>query len=85
MSQYAAPLLRDSVRLKAAYDVVDTNPLGAGAISGTSFPIDRELTTTILGFQGVQDHSLDATGNRDFMHDVCWLCSAAIYIKEWKI
>lgn len=53
LSHYAAVLLRDATRLKAAYDVTDENPLGAGAISGTSFPIDRMLTTQLLGFQKV--------------------------------
>lgn len=67
LSHYAAVLLRDGKRLKAAYDVTDENPLGAGAISGTSFPIDRKLTTKLLGFQKVHPHSLDATSARDFM------------------
>lgn len=67
LSHYAAVLLRDATRLKAAYDVTDENPLGAGAISGTSFPIDRMLTTQLLGFQKVHPHSLDATSARDFM------------------
>jgi argininosuccinate lyase len=53
LSHYAAILLRDGTRLKSAYDVTDENPLGAGAISGTSFPIDRQLTTKLLGFQKV--------------------------------
>jgi len=67
MSHYAAVLLRDLSRLKHAYDILDENPLGGGAISGTSFPIDRELTTRLLGFQKVRTHALDATGNRDWM------------------
>ena len=70
MSHYAAVLLRDLGRLKAAYDCVDQNPLGGGAISGTSFPTDRMLTTELLGFQKVRTHSLDATGNRDWMCEV---------------
>jgi len=60
-------MLRDLERLKRAYDVTDQNPLGAGAIAGTSFPIDRELTTKLLGFQKVHPHSLDATSARDFL------------------
>jgi argininosuccinate lyase len=56
LSHYAAILLRDGNRLKSAYDVTDENPLGAGAISGTSFPIDRTLTTQLLGFQKVPLH-----------------------------
>ena len=70
MSHYAAVLNRDLQRLKAAYDCIDQNPLGGGAISGTSFPIDRMLTTELLGFQKVRTHALDATGNRDWMCEV---------------
>jgi len=70
MSHYASVLRRDLDRLKHAYDILDENPLGGGAISGTSFPIDRELTTRLLGFQNVRTHALDATGNRDWMCQV---------------
>lgn len=70
LSHYAAVLIRDLERLKRSYDVTDQNPLGAGAIAGTSFPIDRNLTTKLLGFQKVHPHGLDATGNRDFMLEV---------------
>lgn len=69
LSHYASILLRDLTRLKSAYDVSDENPLGSGAIAGTSFPIDRHLTTRLLGFQRVHDHGLDATSARDFMLD----------------
>ena len=67
LSHYAAVLLRDLERLKRAYDTTDQNPLGAGAIAGTSFPIDRLLTTKLLGFQKVHPHGMDATSSRDFM------------------
>lgn len=67
LSHYAAIFLRDLERLKRAYDVTDQNPLGSGAIAGTSFPIDRNLTTKLLGFQKVHLHGMDATSSRDFM------------------
>ena len=70
LSHYAAVMLRDLERLKRSYDVTDQNPLGSGAIAGTSFPIDRKLTTKLMGFQSVHPHGLDATGNRDFMLEV---------------
>jgi len=70
MSHYAAVLERDLQRIKRAYDVTDENPLGGGAISGTSFPTDRSITTDLLGFQSTMTHSLDATGSRDFMLEV---------------
>jgi len=71
LSHYSSHLLRDLTRLKAAYDITDENPLGSGALAGTSFPIDRHLTTKLLGFQKVHEHGLDATSSRDFMLDVC--------------
>ena len=70
MSHYASAHVRDLRRMKAAYDLLDENPLGGGAISGTSFPIDRSITTDLLGFQRTQTHALDATGHRDWMLDV---------------
>jgi len=75
LSHYAAVLLRDLSRLKHAYDITDTNPLGSGAISGTSFPIDRRLTTKLLGFQDVQPHAMDATSARDYMWESLNACA----------
>ena len=47
---YAESLVDDSITLKAAYDVVNKNPLGSAAGYGSSFPVNRTLTTTLLGF-----------------------------------
>jgi argininosuccinate lyase len=47
---YAESLVDDMVTLKAAYDVVNKNPLGSAAGYGSSFPINRTLTTQLLGF-----------------------------------
>jgi argininosuccinate lyase len=66
LTNYAAVLLRDLRRLAAADQSLNTNPLGAGALTGTSFPIDRDLTTELMGFDSVQEHCLDAVGNKDF-------------------
>jgi len=66
LTHYGSILLRDLERLKQAYDVTDQNPLGSGAIAGTSFPIDRMITTKLLGFQKVHEHGMDATSSRDF-------------------
>lgn len=50
---YAESLADDMITLKAAYDVTNKNPLGSGAGFGSSFPIDRTLTTKLLGFEGL--------------------------------
>jgi len=47
---YAESLVDDTITLKAAYDVVNKNPLGSAAGYGSSFPVDRTLTTKLLGF-----------------------------------
>jgi len=66
LTNYAAVFLRDLRRLSASDRTLNTNPLGAGALTGTSFPIDRDLTTRLMGFDSVQEHCLDAVGNKDF-------------------
>ncbi|MDD5111832.1 MAG: argininosuccinate lyase [Candidatus Altiarchaeota archaeon] len=73
---YVSLLMRDLSRLENAYGIVDTNPLGSCALAGTSFPIDRRLTTKLLGFSGLHKHSLDAISSRDFIAET--LCALAI-------
>lgn len=64
---YVSMFMRDFRRLDAAYSVVNTNPLGACALAGTSFATDRKLTTKLLGFDDVHEHALDAISSRDFI------------------
>ena len=59
--------LRDQKRLQSAYTLANTNPLGACALAGTTFPIDRELTTKLLGFDAPHEHALDVISSRDFI------------------
>lgn len=51
LGAYAESLVDDTVTLKAAYEVVNKNPLGSAAGYGSSFPINRTLTTALLGFE----------------------------------
>ncbi|MCC7120486.1 MAG: argininosuccinate lyase [Gammaproteobacteria bacterium] len=59
-------LLRDRERLQDCRKRTDALPLGAGALAGTTFPIDRALTARLLGFARVCENSLDAVADRDF-------------------
>ena len=61
---------RDFTRLKAAFDATDNCPLGAAALAGTSYPLDRQMTAAELGFAGVIPNSLDAVSDRDFLLDL---------------
>ncbi len=67
LTGHASGLARDDARLADAYSRVNTCPLGAAALAGTSFPTDRELSASLLGFQGVQEHSIDCVGTRDWV------------------
>lgn len=62
----AAALERDTHRIAAVYTRLNQSPLGAGALAGTTFPIDRQYTSNVLGFDGLVEHSLDAVASRDF-------------------
>jgi argininosuccinate lyase len=66
-SGYASMFLRDLERLDGLYARLDRCPLGACAVAGTSFPIDRERTRELLGFTEIEEHALDATSSRDTM------------------
>jgi argininosuccinate lyase len=72
---YVAMLHRDLDRLEDAYRRTDVMPLGAGALAGVTYPIDREATRADLGFGAISANSLDAVSDRDFVLDVLYACS----------
>ncbi len=63
---YVEMLKRDTARFKDCYKRINQLPLGAAALAGTSYPIDREMVARLLGFDGVCENSLDAVSDRDF-------------------
>jgi len=63
---YVEMLGRDRSRVQDARARMNENPLGAAALAGTSFPIDRDLTSKALGFDRPSANSLDAVSDRDF-------------------
>src|SRR5688500_18279398 len=60
-------LQRDDDRLRESYDRVEILPLGAAALAGTTFPIDREFVAQQLGFAAVSENSMDTVADRDHM------------------
>ena len=63
---YVEMIGRDRARLKDCINRLNENPLGAGALAGTSFPIDRQITTKLLGFAKPTRNSIDSVSDRDF-------------------
>jgi argininosuccinate lyase len=61
------PLLRDNERILESYHRVNKSPMGAGALAGSSYDLDRRLVAQLLGFEGLVENSLDAVGSRDFL------------------
>ena len=68
---YYEMLKRDAERFADCRKRVNKLPLGAAALAGTSYPIDRELVAQKLGFDGVCENSLDAVSDRDFAIEFC--------------
>ena len=64
-------LSRDHERLADCRKRTNVLPLGAGALAGTTFPIDRERVAALLGFDAVAENSLDAVSDRDFAIEFC--------------
>lgn len=59
-------LERDKQRFTESLKRINISPLGAGALAGTTFPIDRHLSAELLEFDGIYENSLDAVSDRDF-------------------
>src|SRR5271163_3029357 len=70
----ADAFMRDSGRLDDLWPRINLNPLGAAAMAGTSFPIDRDLTTSLLGFDGVIEHTQDCVASRDYALELLAVC-----------
>ena len=58
---------RDRSRLHDIYERMNYCPLGAGALAGTTYPLDRELTASLLGFYGPTLNSMDSVSDRDYL------------------
>ncbi|QTM98057.1 argininosuccinate lyase [Sediminibacillus dalangtanensis] len=67
MMAYVFMFQRDIERLSDSWKRVNQSPLGAGALAGTTFPIDRQYVADKLRFEGICENSLDAVSDRDFV------------------
>lgn len=75
MLAYYEMFKRDAERFKDTLKRVNVSPLGSAALAGTSYPIDREYTARLLGFDAVTRNSLDAVSDRDFVAETIFNCA----------
>ena len=75
---YSEMFLRDMERFSDCHRRANVMPLGSAALAGTSYPIDRELTKVLLGFDEISENSLDAVSDRDFVADYLFAASLAM-------
>ncbi len=66
---------RDAARLSGAWPRLNLSPLGAAAMTGSSFPLDRALLAALLGFEGLIEHTQDAIASRDFGIEMLAACT----------
>jgi len=72
---YVEMIGRDRMRLKNCIETLNENPLGAGALAGTSFPIDRNYTSKLLKFNKPTVNALDSVSDRDFAVEFLFVLS----------
>ena len=66
---------RDFRRVSAAREAANVCPLGAAALAGTTYPLDRHMTAEALGFSGPTANSMDSVSDRDYLLDLIYTCS----------
>ena len=83
MPGYAEPLLRDAGRAINAHEAAGELPLGAGALAGSTLPLDRLAAARELGFKRLTQNSVDAVSDRDFALDLAYAClSVGIHLSR---
>jgi argininosuccinate lyase len=76
---------RDYSRLLDCRKRVNVLPLGAAALAGTTYPINREMTAELLSFDSVARNSLDAVSDRDFAIEFCsWASILMMHMSRWS-
>jgi argininosuccinate lyase len=77
LAAHAWALERDATRLRHAHESADVSPLGAGALAGSTLPLDPDATAAALGFGSRFRSSLDAVADRDFVCDLLYAAAMA--------
>ena len=72
---HAFKLARDADRFIDAFNRMNKCPLGAAALAGTTYPIDRKMTAEALGFSGPTENSMDSVSDRDFVTEIAFCAS----------
>ena len=67
LGAYFEMFSRDRSRLKDAVNRLNYSPLGSGALAGTTYPLDREMTAKVLDFAGPTENSMDGVSDRDYL------------------
>ncbi|MEW6573996.1 MAG: argininosuccinate lyase [Bacillota bacterium] len=75
---YYEMFTRDDTRFEECRRRTNVLPLGAGALAGTTFPLDRGFVAEILGFDAVSENSMDAVSDRDFVVEFCAAAALAL-------
>jgi len=75
---------RDFIRLKNCMGLLNTSPLGSGAVAGSTLPLDRKSTAKQLGFSDISYNSIDAVSDRDFCAEFIFDCALVVtHLSRW--
>ena len=81
---YFEMLERDAGRLRDCWERANELPMGAGALAGTAYRLDRERLARALGFARAAANSLDVTSDRDFVAELLFVCSLImVHLSRW--
>jgi argininosuccinate lyase len=84
MLAYVEMLQRDKERLADCRKRVNVSPLGSGAVAGSTLPIDRRKTASLLAMDGITGNSLDSISDRDFLCELAFdLAMIAMHLSRW--
>ena len=85
MGAYFEMFKRDHERLGDIYKRMNTCPLGSGALAGTTYPLDREYTAALLGFDGPALNSMDGVSDRDYLIELlAALCTIMMHLSRFS-